>query len=193
LQSRLQFLKQWFRNPRELGSITPSSRFLTRELLNRIDFDRARYIAELGPGTGVFTGALLERLHPEGKLLAIDTNAAFVEHLKREYPDPRLTVLEASAEHLDQLIAEAGWPSADAVVSGIPYSLLPKPVARAILEAAKRSLGGDGLMVGYQYSKLLRPVLLDVFGNVHYRLVLLNIPPAFVYTCRVGSQPQKPR
>ena len=57
------------------------------QLLNRIDFTSARYIAELGPGTGVFTEAILERLHPEGKLLAIDTNAGFVEHLKREYPD----------------------------------------------------------------------------------------------------------
>lgn len=192
MQSRLQFLKQWVRNPRELGSITPSSRFLTRELLNRIDFASARYIAELGPGTGVFTEAILERLHPEGKLLAIDTNAGFVEQLKRAYPDPRLTVLEASAEHLDHLVAEAGWPRTDAVISGIPFSLLPKPVARGILEAAKRSLsGGGGLMVGYQYSKMLRPFLLDVFGNVHYRSVLLNIPPAFVYTCRVGTQAQK--
>ena len=190
MQSRLQFLKQWMRNPRELGSITPSSRFLTRELLDRIDFASARHIAELGPGTGVFTGAILERLHPDGKLLALDTNAAFVEHLKREYPDPRLTVLEASAEHLDQIIAEAGWPSADAVISGIPFSLLPKPVARTILESAKRSLGEHGQMVGYQYSKMLRPFLLDVFGNVHYRSVLLNIPPAFVYTCRVGVPPR---
>jgi phospholipid N-methyltransferase len=36
---------------------------------------------------------------------------------------------------------------------------------------------------------MLRPFLLDVFGNVHYRSVLLNIPPAFVYTCRVGLSP----
>jgi len=190
VQSRLQFLKQWMRNPREVGSITPSSRFLTNGLLDTIDFASARHIAELGPGTGVFTGAILARLHPDGKLLAMDTNPSFVEHLRREYPDPRLTVLEASAEHLDDLIAEAGWPGADAVISGIPFSLLPKPVARGILESAKRSLSGGGLIVGYQYSKMLRPFLLDVFGNVHYRSVLLNIPPAFVYTCRVSAHPR---
>jgi phospholipid N-methyltransferase len=190
VQSRLKFLKQWMKNPRELGSITPSSRYLTRELLDRIDFNEARYIAELGPGTGVFTEAILQRLHPDGKMLAVDTNAGFVEHLRRAYHDPRLTVLEASAENLDQLLADAGWPSADAVVSGIPFSLLPKTVSRGILEAAKRSLGGDGLLVGYQYTKMMRPILLDVFGNVHYRSVLLNIPPAFVYTCHVGTQPR---
>ena len=185
MQSRLRFLKQWVRNPRELGSITPSSRYLTREVVDRIDFSRARHIAELGPGTGVFTQAILERLAPDGRVLAVDTNAGFVEHLRREIRDPRLTVVEASAERIDQLVAEAGWPGVDAIVSGIPYSLLPRPVTRAILQASRRALGDDGLFVGYQYSRMLRPFLLDVFGNVHYRSVLLNLPPAFVYSCRV--------
>jgi phospholipid N-methyltransferase len=187
MQSRLRFLKQWVRNPRELGSVTPSSRFLTREVVDRIDFSRARHIAELGPGTGVFTQAILDRLAPDGRLLAIDTNAGFVEHLRREIRDPRLTVVEASAERVDELVAEAGWPSADAVVSGIPYSLLPRPVMRGILEATRRALGDEGLFVGYQYSRMLRPHLLAAFGNVHYRSVLLNLPPAFVYTCRVRA------
>jgi len=186
VQDRLRFLKQWVKNPREMGSITPSSRFLTREVVERIDFSRARYIAELGPGTGVFTQAILERLAPDGQLLAVDTNPAFIEQLRREMPDPRLHPVEGSAERIDALVAEAGWPRVDAVISGIPYSLLPKPVMRGILQATRRALGeSGGLFVGYQYSRMLRPHLLDVFGNVHYRSVLLNLPPAFVYTCRV--------
>ena len=186
MQSRLRFLKQWARNPRELGSITPSSHYLIREVVDRIDFAHARYVAELGPGTGVFTQAILDRLAPDGQVLAVDTNPSFVEHLKREIPDRRLMPVAASAERIDALAAEAGWPRVDAVVSGIPYSLLPRPVMRGILEASHRALGSGGIFVGYQYSKMLRPHLLDVFGNVHYRAVLLNLPPAFVYTCRVG-------
>ncbi len=95
-------------------------------------------------------------------------------------------MIEASAERIDALAEEAGWPRVDAVVSGIPYSLLPRPVMRGILQASHRALGDEGLFVGYQYSKMLRPHLLDVFGNVRYRPVLLNLPPAFVYSCRVG-------
>lgn len=183
MSSRLSFLKQWVRNPRELGSITPSSRFLTREVVDRIDFRTARHLAELGPGTGVFTKAILDRLAPDGHLLAIDTNAAFVEHLKREFPDPRLEAVQASAEQVAALAQARGWPALDAVVSGIPYSLLPKPVARAIIEGTRESLRAEGIFVGYQYSRMLRPLLLDVFGNVHYKAVVLNVPPAHVYTC----------
>jgi len=187
VQSRLGFLKQWVKNPREIGSITPSSRFLTREVMDRIDFARMKRIAELGPGTGVFTEAILERLAPDGRLLAVDTNAAFVQHLRREIRDPRLTVVEGSAERIHEIVAEHGWEQADAVVSGIPYSLLPKPVMRGILESVHSALGREGVFVGYQYSQMLRPHLISVFGNVRYRPVLLNIPPAYVYTSRVRS------
>jgi phospholipid N-methyltransferase len=187
MQSRLRFLGQWVRNPREIGSLTPSSRFLTREVVQRIEPSRPKLIAELGPGTGVFTRALLDALPPDGRILAIDTNAAFIEHLRRELRDPRLEAIHASAEHVDEHIKAAGWPAADAVVSGIPYSLLPRPVMMNILESSKRALREDGVFVGYQYSRMLRPHLLQVFDNVHYHSVLLNLPPAFVYACRVRA------
>jgi phospholipid N-methyltransferase len=170
-----------------MGSITPSSRFLTREVVEEIDFRSARHIVELGPGTGVFTHAILERLAPDGKLLAVDTNAAFVEYLRRQIRDPRFQAVEASAERIDEIASESGFPTVDAAVSGIPYSLLPRPVIRGILQATRRALGDEGLFVGYMYSRMLRPYLLEAFGNVHFRSVLLNIPPALVYTSRVGS------
>jgi len=187
VESRLRFLKQWVRNPREIGSVTPSSRFLTREVVEPIKASQARLVVELGPGTGVFTQALLAALPADGKVLAIDTNASFVEHLRRTIPDRRLTAVHASAEEVDRLVAEAGWPAADAIISGIPYSLLPRPVMFGILRAARRALREDGLFIGYQYSRMLRPHLLDFFGNVHYRSLLLNLPPAFVYSCRART------
>jgi phospholipid N-methyltransferase len=187
MQSRLRFLGQWVRNPREVGSVTPSSRFLTREVVEPVMAGGARLIVELGPGTGVFTRALLEALPADGRILAVDTNAAFIEHLAKQLPDRRLTAVHASAEEVDRLVADAGWPAADAIISGIPYSLLPRPVTLGIVQAAHRALREDGLFIGYQYSRMLRPYLLQVFGNVHYRSVLLNLPPAFVYASRVRA------
>ena len=70
-------------------------------------------------------------------------------------------------------------------MSGIPYSLLPRQVTLNILMAARRALREDGVFVGYQYSRMLRPFLLEVFGNVHYHSVIRNLPPAFVYVSRV--------
>jgi len=51
----LLFVRNFFRHPRMLGSIVPSSRFLIKQLLEPINFGRARVIVEYGPGVGVIT------------------------------------------------------------------------------------------------------------------------------------------
>ena len=48
-----------------LGSIVPSSRFLIKQLLEPINFGRARVIVEYGPGSGVITAELLRRMGGE--------------------------------------------------------------------------------------------------------------------------------
>ncbi|HYU18426.1 MAG TPA: methyltransferase domain-containing protein [Chloroflexota bacterium] len=183
---RLGFLRHFLRNPRQLGSITPSSRFLTRAVVEQIDFERARRIVELGPGTGVFTRELLRRLSRDGALLALDTNRDFVALLASELPDPRLSAVHASAEHVAEHVAAREWESADVIVSGIPYTLLPRAVTTTIVHACWRALAPAGLFVGYQYSPYLRPFLMAQFGNCRLKLVLRNLPPAVVFASRSG-------
>jgi phospholipid N-methyltransferase len=179
--ARLRYLAQFARNPRELGSVTPSSRWLSRAVSDAIDYSGARRLVELGPGTGAFTRLILDHMHPEARLLAIETNLDFVDHLREIAPDDRLHVVNESAEHVDRLALDLGWHSVDVVVSGLPYSLIPPPVIRDILAASSRALRPGGLFVGYQYSRYLRPYLVERFGSCEYRFVLRNIPPAFVY------------
>ncbi len=193
-RGRLAFLREFLRNPHELGSITPSSQHLAGALLDQIDFRTARRIVELGPGTGVFTHEALRRLSADGALLALDTNQDFIELLRRDCVDPRLTVLPASAERVDQIVAERGWERVDAVISGIPYALLPRRVTSGIVQASWRTLAPGGLFVGYQYSPYLRPFLRRIFGNCAFRLVPRNLPPAFIFVSqkRVPSNPGSP-
>ena len=58
----LLFARNFFRHPRMLGSIIPSSRFLIKELLQPIDWNQARVIVEYGPGVGVITEEILRRM-----------------------------------------------------------------------------------------------------------------------------------
>ena len=179
--SRLHYLRQFLRNPRELGSITPSSRFLGRAILGEIDFNHAHRIVELGPGTGVFTREILRQLSPQGSLLALDTNADFIKLLGTQLADSRLTAVHASAERVNTEVANLGWPSADVVISGIPYSLLPRATTAAIARASWEALGDGGLFVGYQYGPYLLPFLRSTFGNCRLKLVVRNLPPAVVF------------
>ncbi len=52
---KILFFKQFIENPRQIGSITPSSNKLSNKMIEQIDFKKARYVIELGPGTGSYT------------------------------------------------------------------------------------------------------------------------------------------
>src|SRR5690242_7652404 len=104
----VRFLWGFIRHPREVGSVTPSSRFLARAVARHVPAD-ARAAAELGPGTGPMTRQILKRLGPDAKVLAFEIDPAFCALLRRELgSDPRLQVVEAPAQELPARAAAAG-------------------------------------------------------------------------------------
>src|SRR5260370_24819116 len=70
----LLFARNFFRHPRMLGSIVPSSRFLITQLLEPVDWAQARVIVEYGPGVGGLTAEILRRLRPDASLIRTATN-----------------------------------------------------------------------------------------------------------------------
>ena len=181
---RLEFLRSFLRDWRTIGSVTPSSRFLVNAMLDQVDFARARRIVEYGPGTGVFTVEALRRLRPDGQLLALDTEAHFIEALRERLPDPRLVAVPGSAASVERHVAALGWPAADVILSGIPYTAMPHELRVAILRASAAILTPDGLFLPYQYSPYIRPLLARFFASVETRWMPLNLPPAFYFVCR---------
>lgn len=61
---QLSFLFQFIINPKAVGAILPSSRFLGEKMIEGIDFKKAKYIVEYGPGIGVFTEKLSKKEIP---------------------------------------------------------------------------------------------------------------------------------
>ena len=47
------FFKRFLKRPFQIASIVPSSQALVERVASKIDFERARVIAEYGPGEGV--------------------------------------------------------------------------------------------------------------------------------------------
>ncbi len=177
----IEFLKGFLRNPREVGSIVPSSRFLTRRVLNCGRVAQARVIIELGPGTGVFTREILGRMPADGKLVVVEISPDFVSVLRREFSDPRLTIYEGSSTDLEKALAEAGEERADLVVSGVPFSTMERGAGRRTLEAAKRVFSERGRFVAYQFRSHVRRFAEPVFGPAETHSGFWNIPPMRIY------------
>lgn len=178
----LVFLHGFARHPGEVGSMVPSSACLERRLVSEARAGRARTLVELGPGTGGTTAALLRALRPGGRLLALELDPGFHRHLARRLDDPRLILELASAAHLAQSLARHGLPPPDAIVSGIPFSLLPVDTAERIAATIARLLAPGGRFVAYQVRSRVADYLRPHLGPPRVAWEWINVPPVRVYT-----------
>ncbi|MGH2350839.1 MAG: class I SAM-dependent methyltransferase [Chloroflexota bacterium] len=179
----LTFLWGFLRHPRTVGSVVPSSRFLAAAVAGHVP-PGVRCVAEIGPGTGPITRALLDRLGPDAILLALEIDPAFCAVLRSNLPDPRLRVVQAAAEDLPAYAARLPRPI-EAVVSGLPFANFPAPLRHAIMRAAYDSLAPGGVFAGYSYAPVVLPLLLRAYlGHCRTSIVLRNLPPAFVFSAR---------
>jgi phospholipid N-methyltransferase len=183
----LLFTRNFFRHPRMLGSIVPSSRFLIKQLLEPIDWTRARVIVEYGPGVGSITTEVLDRMHADAILIAIETNPDFVSYLRNTFTDPRLHVVEASAVAVDEILRRFGRQRANYIISGIPFSTIPAPVRERILRKTRTVLEPGGAFLVYQFSTRVLQDLKRIFGYVGRKFEPLNVLPAHLFFCQAEA------
>lgn len=176
------FFRQFMKHPGMIGSIIPSSSTLVDSMLAGVDWQNTRLFVEYGPGVGTFTRTILERMHPDATLLAIDLNLDFVAWLDSQIDDPRLRVAHGSAADVRRFIAEAGYLQADYILSGIPFSTLPDGVGEGICAETRAALRPGGAFLVYQYSAYVRRLLLAEFDSVEEAVEWRNIPPCRTFT-----------
>ncbi|AYA36056.1 methyltransferase domain-containing protein [Hymenobacter oligotrophus] len=190
----MSFLEEFFRNPATVGSLVPSSRELTEQVMAPIDFATADCIVEYGPGTGVFTDALLKRRRPETAVVLVEVNRRFSELLRQRYAaHHNVHVVHGSADKTADFLRPLGLGPVDYVVCGLPFSSLSRRLGWRILEHTQQLLHPEGKLVLFQYSLRNTRLFERFFRPVGHEHVLLNLPPAHVLVyapATAGSKPQ---
>jgi phospholipid N-methyltransferase len=183
LSSLALFMRNALKSPMMLGSVVPSSSFLVNDMMNRVDWERARVLVEYGPGVGTFTREILKRMRPDAVLVAIELNTDFVTYLANHISDPRFRVVHGSAARVRGILAEQNLPLADCIISGLPYRNMSDSLRREILEESRLALNAEGSMLLFQYTRTLLPYLESSFSSVKLNFQLLNILPALIFHC----------
>ncbi len=186
MEKRTKFGLQFIKNYKQIGAVTPSSPFLTKKMLKNIAIDKAKNIVEFGPGTGVFTREILNRIAPDAKLISIELNTSLFEGLKNQITDPRLLLIHGSATDLPRFMNELGLASVDIIISSLPLAAFDSELKKKVIQTAFDCLKNKGRYVQFQYSLNAKEDLQSVFSHVSIDYTLLNLPPAFIYRCRKG-------
>lgn len=183
-------LKAFLAHPTMVGSAFPASHWLVHRMLAPIDWQRIQLFVEFGPGAGAFTRAVLARLPPSAVLLALDTSEAFVNHLRASIDDPRLEAVCESAANVAAVLRERGLPSADCILSGLPFSTLERYEADRTMRASRSVLASNGMFCAYQMRRNIEPLLETYIGPIHSAFEWRNIPPCHLYWTEVGPRNQ---
>lgn len=180
------FLRAWLRAPQRVGALTPSGPALAHLMTAPINYLDGPII-ELGPGTGVFTRALLAKGVPAHRLALVEADPILAAALARQHP--QLRVLAMDAARLGDSPPLFGEEPASAIVSGLPLLSIPAAQVTAILRGAfERQLGVDGAFYQFTYaphcpvpSRTLQQLDLEA---VRIGIAWFNLPPALVYRIR---------
>lgn len=182
------FLKQFLKNPMEVGSLIPSSRYLATAMLDRLSREHINSVVEYGPGNGSFTSLLSANLKPDSQLFAVEPNNYFADQIQLNFP--RATVIRDYADRTTSYIGAKNG-HIDLVVSGLPFSLMDwESVERTILETHS-ILKPGGMFRTFVYCHMnhywkirqLRELIESLFSETTYKTVVRNFPPASVITC----------
>ena len=134
-------------------------------------------------------------MRPDARLLAIEINPRLAERVRVRIPDPRLIVHSGSAEDIASALAAHGLAAPDAVISGIPFSTMPRAIGLGILRSIRDSLAPTGCFVAYQVRDKVAVLAREVFEKpTRVELEVRNVPPMRVYRFdRAASGSRSPR
>lgn len=184
MSDAVQFLRAWISDPRRVASITPSSSALAALITSEIT-PQTTPVVELGPGTGVFTKALLARGVPPERLLVVERETKFAAMLEERFPG--VGVLAMDATELGRVELFGGEP-VKAVISGLPFLSMPARAIMGVLDGCFAHLSADGSFYQFTYGARcpVPRLILERLGLKALRIgrTFSNFPPATVYRFR---------
>lgn len=182
--SYVDFIKESVSNIKTVGTLTRSSKYLSRKMVHMSDFGKEELIVELGAGDGAITKHILNQLGTNGRLISFELNDKFIKELNK-IDDPRLTVVKGDAAYLKSELEKIGVSEVRHIISALPLVAFSEELREKILDACISVLHPEGKFVQLHYSTLMKKTYDRLFSSVQVGFVMINFPPAWVYSCAV--------
>ena len=189
---KLRLLSSFLENPKQVGSIVPSSKYLSQTLV-KLAVDNLtqtqtsaiteKVVIELGAGTGVVTKQILEAGIDPKNLIVFEMNPKCHHDLVKQFPE--LLVICGNATELVELLPKKFHGKVDLIISSLPLRNFPQELIKSLMESSFSITRAGAIFVQYTYS-LTSPIIANDYGLTEQKLALVwrNIPPATIWLFR---------
>lgn len=181
VQEKFLFLNKFIQSPKDVGSITPSSKYLARAMTRSVPWHGIQAAAELGAGTGAITEYIKNAAEEPTRILLFEKDPVLRSQLSEKYTG---MACYSDACQIRKAMSAEGIGHLDLILSGLPFFNFPQPIRDAIMNEILLSLKPGGWFVAFQYSLQMKQQLSRYFDIEAIQFVPFNLPPAFVYICR---------
>ena len=178
----IRFFRGWMKNPKNVGSIIPTSDVMAKRMASVIDLSSGLPVLELGPGTGVITHAILQRGVKPDQLYSVEYSADFARILRRDFAE--IHVVEGNAFDLENTLSTANTLKFDCVVSALPLLSFPKAMRVQLIKDLLNRIPEGRPIVQFSYGPLSPVPPIPGVTVRHLEFIFRNIPPAQIWTYR---------
>ncbi len=205
----LNFIKEFTKSFKEMGSMFPSSRDLSKKMARPVkEATRPINILEVGPGTGPVTKQILKLMRAGDSLTICEINPRFVTLLKENLNknedylrlQENVTIIQAPVQ---ELLKQDNQEKFDVIISSLPFTNFRPDLVQDILDSYRQMITAQGQVVFFQYLGIKKIVRLFANEDTKKRLSgvervidswchstdakikkeisIFNIPPACAY------------
>lgn len=185
----LAFLSEFILSPLQIGAFAESPPWVARAMVDGLGVEQAKAVAEFGPGTGPITTEILRRMPGDCTFFAIEKSDRLAEIFRKRHPET--TLFQDSAERIRELCGRVGVQQLDAVVTSIPWILMPGSLQERILDETVSMMrpGARFSTITYRSEKFglvkkFRALMDKKFGVVEpVSVVKSRLSNAYIYRC----------
>jgi len=168
-----------------IGSITPSSKYLVREIITNINFDKAKVIVELGMGTGVITKELIKNCSINTKIIGFETNQEMHDYvLNRLHSNINPIFIKDNSIYLKYYLDKLNIKNVDYFICSLPLLNFNIKTRVNLLKNINSYMNKNSTFIICQYTNNTKFLLKEMFRVIRKKLILLNIPPAIIYVLK---------
>lgn len=193
----MEHLLHFIKDLKKVGAIAPSSKFLAKDLVEQLKIELScddcpsLNILEIGPGTGPLTKQIAKLVRPKDNVDVVEIHDHFFNLVNEKYNSNNISI------HHEDILQFNPNRTYDYIFSSLPYEAMPEDLTQKIWKKKLDLCSKKAYICYFKYVSFRKfksnfeEAVVEKYQS-DKKVVLLNIPPAKLFTLEINHNEAEP-